>query len=164
MTGAASPSIHATAVVIGDFGVLIRGASGAGKSALALDVVDRALASGTQALIVADDRVLLQRRDDRLLARAPAILAGLISIRGTGVVRVPHAGHAEIRLVVDLGPRHEDDRSDIVQLIGITLPRICSASREEALSLIFNQFRLEWRASPRLALARRPLDRKYTHP
>ncbi|SDD16964.1 HPr kinase/phosphorylase [Paracoccus isoporae] len=96
-------------------GVLILGPSGSGKSSLALAL----LALGGR--LVADDRVMLMREGQRIMARAPAPIAGLIESRGVGLIRVPHAP-AEITLVVDLGqtaaerlptPRHIDvlDRS-----------------------------------------------------
>ena len=61
-------------------GALIEGPSGAGKSDLAL----RALAHGFR--LVADDRVLAFAAGGRLYGKAPETLAGLIEVRGLGVV------------------------------------------------------------------------------
>ena len=77
-------------------GVLILGASGAGKSGLAL----RLIAQGAR--LVADDRVVLSRRGARLIARAPATLAGLIEARGVGILALPPLQEAEVALAVDL--------------------------------------------------------------
>ena len=58
-----SETLHATTVSIGGRGVLIEGVSGAGKSDLALRLIDRG------ATLVSDDYSFLQRRDGRLFAR-----------------------------------------------------------------------------------------------
>ncbi len=87
---------HGTVVAGETTGVLIRGASGTGKSGLALNLIARG------ARLVADDRVMLEVRDGRLLASAPPPLAGLIEARGLGLLRLPHVEAAEIGIVVDL--------------------------------------------------------------
>jgi hypothetical protein len=88
-------------------GVLILGASGAGKSALALALI----AAGAK--LVADDRVELFVRSGRLAARAPANIAGFLEVRSVGIVEIPHVPDANITLVVKLAdtkparlPRH----------------------------------------------------------
>lgn len=134
----ASPvTVHASCVLVGEQGVLIRGASGAGKSHLAFALI---LAGRTGAipptLLVADDRVMLERRadpqsaggGDRLVAFTPPPLAGLIEIRGLGIRRLPYAAQATIALVVDLGAqdsaRMPSDESLSVEMDGIILPRL----------------------------------------
>lgn len=118
MTGGSS-SIHASCVQVGEAGVLIRGASGAGKSRLAFALV---LAGGAgmvpPARLVADDRVLLERRGTRVFARAPGSLAGLIEIRGAGIRRLPYVKEAAIDLVVDL------DAGDAARLLILDSGRI----------------------------------------
>ncbi|WP_425106822.1 HPr kinase/phosphorylase [Ancylobacter sp.] len=101
---ALQPTVHASCVRVGDRGVLIRGASGAGKSRLAFALI----LAGRGGLVppvelVADDRVLLTRRGSTLFAAAPHALAGLIEVRGVGLRRLPFAGEARVDLVVDLG-------------------------------------------------------------
>src|SRR5271163_1875554 len=89
-------------------GVLILGASGAGKSSVALKL----LAMGAR--LVADDRVELFEDEQVLWARAPAPLTGLIEVRGLGIVTLPHAANARVALAVQLGsnagrlPHRED--------------------------------------------------------
>ena len=78
-------------------GVLLLGASGAGKSDLALRLIDQG------AMLVADDRVLLSVRKGLLQARAPDSISGLIEIRGLGIVAMPVKRSAAIRLAVRLG-------------------------------------------------------------
>lgn len=88
--------LHGTCVLLSRLGVLLRGPSGSGKSDLALRLIDAG------ARLVADDQVELSREDGRIVARAPGLLAGLIEVRGVGILRVDAAERAEIGLVVDL--------------------------------------------------------------
>lgn len=88
--------VHATCVEIGGVGVLIRGAPGAGKSDLALRLIDGG------ARLVADDYTDLAVVAGRLVARAPASIAGRLEVRGLGVVEAPAVAEAPIGLVVDL--------------------------------------------------------------
>ncbi|WGD29891.1 HPr kinase/phosphatase C-terminal domain-containing protein [Ancylobacter sp. WKF20] len=98
-----SPTLHASCVSVGGRGVLIRGASGAGKSHLAFALI---LAGGSGRVppteLVADDRVHVNALDGRLVATAPHALAGLIEIRGAGLRRLPHVAEVSLHLVVDL--------------------------------------------------------------
>jgi HPr kinase/phosphorylase len=74
-------------------GVLLLGPPGSGKSDLALRLIDRGFA------LVADDRVDI----DAGFAAAPAALAGLIEVRGLGIVRLPYLPRARLALAVTLG-------------------------------------------------------------
>ncbi len=100
----AASLIHATCIALCGRGVLIRGPSGSGKSDLAL----RCLALTPSQLmtlpaeLVADDQVLVDLRDGRLLASPPSTIQGLIEIRGIGIVAVPFAASAEIVMVAEL--------------------------------------------------------------
>lgn len=95
-------TVHATCILIGRHGVLIRGAPGAGKTSLAGALIDAERARGGFACLVADDRVALAAVNGRLVARVPEAIAGLMEIRGRGIERVDHEPAAVIRLVVDL--------------------------------------------------------------
>lgn len=100
-------------------GALIEGPSGAGKSDLAL----RAVAAGLT--LVADDRVLLWTSQDALYGRAPDSLAGLIEVRGAGILPVPHAGLCRIALVCPClsGPGEvERMPGDRTERLGVSLP------------------------------------------
>ncbi|HZP19401.1 MAG TPA: serine/threonine protein kinase [Bauldia sp.] len=118
--------VHATAALVGGRGVLIRGASGSGKSSLLLALIDRAPA---ECRLVADDRVELSVEDGRLVARAPEAIAGLFEIRGLGIVRRDHVSPADVDLVVDLKPLAEcprlpSDEEKRIVLEGVALPRL----------------------------------------
>ena len=98
--------LHATCLEIGGCGVLILGVPGSGKSDLALRLIDQSgRGTGFEAMtarLIADDQVVITRRGDRLFASPPASLAGLIEVRGLGIVAVEHAPEAELRLAVRL--------------------------------------------------------------
>lgn len=125
--------IHATTVAIGEAGVLIRGASGAGKSSLGLALIDAARRDGRFARLVADDRTALSARGSRLLARPVAPLDGLIERRGLGLTPEPHQPAVVVRLIVDLSgsePARMPEPEDLVdRLEGIDLPRLTVAGR-----------------------------------
>ena len=113
--------VHATCVDFGRAAVLLRGPAGAGKSDLALRLIDRG------ALLVADDQVELEARRGELWARAPATLAGKIEVRGYGVVDVPHVAKARVRLVADLDgatPLERLPEPASCELEGVSLPLI----------------------------------------
>ena len=95
--------LHGTAVSLGGKGVLLLGKSGRGKSDLALQMIDRG------GVLIADDQVCLRRAGDRLIAEAPSKLAGLIEVRGLGIMRLPHETHA-LDLAVDLDLEGEEAR------------------------------------------------------
>ncbi len=112
--------VHGTCVAVAGVGVLLRGPPGSGKSDLALRLIDRG------AELVADDRVTLRREDDGIVASAPAALAGLIEVRGVGVVRVPAVARARLGVVVDLvgaaAVERLPDRAGC-ELLGVGVPR-----------------------------------------
>ncbi|MPY73252.1 MAG: serine/threonine protein kinase [Alphaproteobacteria bacterium] len=112
-------TLHATAVEIGGNAVLLRGPSGSGKSDLALRLIDGG------ATLVADDRVTLSRQGADIMVAAPAAIAGRIEVRGLGIVRLPCAGPAPLRLVVDLVRRGEAERlpkAEETVLLGVAIP------------------------------------------
>jgi serine kinase of HPr protein (carbohydrate metabolism regulator) len=121
-------TLHATCVLIGTAGVLIRGTSGSGKTALALALVDAAGRAGRFARLVADDRVAVRAVSGRLVASPPGTIAGLAEIRGRGLVPQPFERAAVIRLAVDLLPpadlaRLPDADAFKTVIAGVALPR-----------------------------------------
>jgi serine kinase of HPr protein (carbohydrate metabolism regulator) len=119
--------VHATAVAIEGDAILLRGPSGAGKSDLALRLIEDG------ARLLADDQTLLRRADNHVLVRAPAAIAGLIEVRGVGVVRVDSLDEAPLALIVDLVPSEQveripDNRCEVV--LGLTIPLMAIAPFE----------------------------------
>lgn len=104
MSPRSSGDLHATAVAVDGRAVLIRGVSRSGKSSLALALIATANRDGVPACLVGDDRILVEAADGRLTARGHPLIRGLIERRGVGVVKLPFAEEAEVRLVVDLPP------------------------------------------------------------
>jgi serine kinase of HPr protein (carbohydrate metabolism regulator) len=124
-----SASIHASAVLVGERAVLIRGSSGSGKSRLAYELI-LAGRSGLlpPATLVGDDRIWIESRDGRLVVGPAPQLRALIEVRGLGIRQVAFAAEAVVGLVVDLDA-HDAERlppPDALRttLAGITLPRI----------------------------------------
>ncbi len=85
-------SLHGSCGALAGQGVLLLGAAGSGKSDLLLRLIDRGFA------LVADDRVIVETG----CARSPPALAGLIEIRGIGLLRLPHVGPVPLALVLAL--------------------------------------------------------------
>ena len=109
---ATSECVHATAVALGGRAALIRGASGSGKSDLALRCLSLAPSAllALPALLVADDQVRLHTLDGKVIASAPQGLESKLEVRGLGIMRVPSVPRAEVALIVDLVAREAVDR------------------------------------------------------
>ncbi len=115
-----SETFHASAVAWNGRGILIKGASGSGKSGLALSL----MAWGCD--LVGDDRVRLQLHDGRLHVLPAETISGLVEARGLGILRAAHIKRAELACVVDLDQtetqRMPPQRS--ITLMGCSLPLI----------------------------------------
>lgn len=112
--------LHATTVAYNNRALLIMGASGSGKSGLALML----LAHGCT--LVADDRTQLHVQNDAVIANAPPTIAGLIEARGIGILKTPAAGPTPLALVVDLD-RVETKRLPphrTITLLGVDFPLV----------------------------------------
>lgn len=104
--------IHASCAARYGQGVLVLGPSGSGKSSLILAMV------GSGYMLVADDQVIVEEG----MARCPAALAGLLEIRGVGIVRLPHLRRARLRMTVKL--EAGDRMPDPAVCLDRTLPMI----------------------------------------
>ncbi|MEB8387946.1 HPr kinase/phosphatase C-terminal domain-containing protein [Rhodobacteraceae bacterium KMM 6894] len=113
-------TLHATCVAVEGRAALIRGASGSGKSGLALQLM--ALGAG----LVADDRTVLWRDGDLLIADAPGPIRGQIEARGIGILNAPAMGPAQVVLLVDLdedpGVRLPDPATE--DILGLPITRV----------------------------------------
>lgn len=115
--------LHASCVALAGRGLLIAGASGRGKSALALQM----MALG--AALVADDRVALRRDGDAVIADAPPAISGLIEARGLGLLHAEATGPVPVFALLDLD-RDEPDRlprAREVDLLGLPVPLLWRA-------------------------------------
>jgi len=104
--------VHASAVILGESSVLIRGDSGVGKSSLALALIDAWSLRGEFAILVSDDRVACRTLNGRVLLSPHDIVAGLVEWRGLGLLPRPYELKALLTLIVDLGAcQMNDERS-----------------------------------------------------
>lgn len=90
-------NIHATCIALNNKGILLLGASGGGKSDLALRLIEQ-----LGAALVADDRTDLSIRQNRLIAACPVNLQNMLEVRGLGIIKLPSQAEAEVALVVEL--------------------------------------------------------------
>jgi serine kinase of HPr protein (carbohydrate metabolism regulator) len=124
--------LHGTCVAVGDCGVLLLGPPGAGKSDLALRLIDQegAGTSGQRrkARLVADDQVAICRNGEILLASAPERLAGRLEVRGIGIVAVPVVESVALRLAVRLAAAASIERLPDVamrhEILGLALQAV----------------------------------------
>jgi HPr kinase/phosphorylase len=126
-----SATVHASAVLVGARAVLIRGPSGSGKSQLARQLIEMRGKDFAFTRLVGDDRVHLEAANGRLLVRPAEALAGLLEVRGVGLIRLDHEPSAVVGLVIDLAaadaerlPEPERQRAEIE---GVVLPRLAVA-------------------------------------
>jgi serine kinase of HPr protein (carbohydrate metabolism regulator) len=132
-----SETIHASTVDLNGRAVVISGASGSGKSDLALRLIDRGFT------LVSDDQTILRRDGGKLLASAPPNIAGKLEIRGIGIVDMESTNDVPIALYVELTSeitRLPDDRRER-PVLGVNLPLVsvdsqtASAASKVALAL-----------------------------
>jgi len=126
---AQSTSFHGTCVALGEVALLLRGASGAGKSDLAYRFLHLPQGERTTApILVADDQVVMTRDGDRIYVAPPPAIAGKLELRGIGILDLPYLNKASLRLVVDLCQPEEIERlpdwTDRAEYLGIELPLI----------------------------------------
>lgn len=96
--------MHASVIAIGTAAILLRGPSGAGKSDLAL----RMISGGAR--LVSDDYVELQELGGAIWAHAPQTIAGMIEVRGLGLVNIPYISGVRVALACDLTSKETIER------------------------------------------------------
>jgi len=130
-------NIHATAVLIGERGILVSGASGSGKTTLALTLIDHCRQRGLFSRLVGDDQLFIEAHGGeahagRLVCRVPATIAGLAEVPGLGPRPLLFEPACVIDLHIRLLPadeiaRFQEDASD--EIAGCVVPRIDLAER-----------------------------------
>jgi len=130
-----SETIHASCIAI-DMGgrmrgVLIAGQSGAGKSDLALRLIDRG------ARLVSDDYSFIRRLDGRIVASPPDTIRGKIEVRGLGIMPVDNLAEVEVALMIDLDSPVErmPEGPGLRRVAGVDLPVVALAGLEASAPL-----------------------------
>lgn len=111
--------LHGNCLAIGEIGILLRGKPGVGKSDLTLRLIEDG------GLLVADDRVDLERDGDTVYASAPLALSGLMEVRGLGILRFGFRERVQLRAVIDLLSAASEDRlpeQRFTEVMGMMLP------------------------------------------
>lgn len=121
--------VHGTALALGDRGVLLRGASGRGKSDLALRCLGLPVGRlvPLEFRLVADDQVTVTTRGGDVWLSCPAPLLDLLEVRGLGIIKVQSIPEVQLRIVVDLVDRGVPARLPeprMTSIAGIDLPMI----------------------------------------
>jgi HPr kinase/phosphorylase len=128
-------SLHATTVSLNGTAVMIRGASGMGKSDLALQLLESTgnglTGQPINTVLVADDQTILSRRGEIIYASCPDTIAGLLEVRGHDVLQVEAVQNLPLVLVlvVDLRPSAQIERLPqpedmLTQILGLAIPNI----------------------------------------
>ncbi|MGZ8999070.1 MAG: HPr kinase/phosphorylase, partial [Allosphingosinicella sp.] len=105
--------------------VLIAGASGSGKSDLALRLIDRG------ASLVSDDYTLVVAIAGRLVASPPPTIAGRMEVRGVGLVESRFEEGVTVCLLVDLDrPPERLPEGAETEVAGLDLPVIGLVAHE----------------------------------
>ncbi|TAD91636.1 MAG: serine/threonine protein kinase [Alphaproteobacteria bacterium] len=97
-------TLPGTSVSILGRAALLRGRSGAGKSDLALRLVDGG------AVLVGDEAVVAERVGEQVVVSPMPSIRGLMEVRGFGVVALPTVARQPLRLIVDLVTGAEPER------------------------------------------------------
>jgi serine kinase of HPr protein (carbohydrate metabolism regulator) len=132
-------NFHASAVVLGDRGIVIAGSSGSGKTQLALALISLVRSFGLFARLVADDQILLSVHHGRVICAAPPAIAGLAELRGLGPQPVEHEAKTPVDLVVRLVERNEAERlpeAATEPLLGCHVPLLRLAADDRQASLM----------------------------
>lgn len=132
-----SENLHASTVALDGRAVIISGPSGSGKSDLTLRLLDRGF------VLVSDDRTIVRKNGNNVIASAPERISGQLEIRGVGIVDMPFVADVAVALVVeltsDIQRLPDDSRNRIILGIGIPLISVdamtASAPSKVALAL-----------------------------
>ena len=132
-------NLHATAVVLGDRGVLITGESGSGKTGLALALIAHAHACGRVGRLVGDDQLFVVGHHGRLVCESPETIAGLAELRGLGPLEIVFEPRAVIDLHVRLVDAAEAPRfpsSDTERIAGCEVRSLTLAAGDRQAALL----------------------------
>lgn len=137
-----SEMVHASTVAVDGRAVLLTGLSGAGKSDLALRLIDRGFT------LVSDDQTIVKRKGDQLIASCPATIAGKLEIRGIGIVDMDYQSDVPVALLVELASEVQrlPDDSRFRPILGVPIPLISldamAASAASKIAVALDRFGL----------------------
>ncbi len=136
---APSETIHGGLLNVYGTGILIKGESGLGKSEIALELIKKGH------LLIADDRVDVFRVHNKLVGKPAEVLAGLLEIRGVGVIDVARmfgvtsvSKSVGVDLVIELETWDIDSNYNRIgieekkyyKILGIDVPKVVIPVRE----------------------------------
>lgn len=127
-------NLHACALEIGNTGILIIGDSGSGKTSLCLGLLERAAIKDIKASFICDDQVLLETKNDKLLAKTPLAINGQVEVRGYGITSLANKPSTQVALLVELVQDHAIERmpdSALSSIQGFELPHLIVPTRHE---------------------------------
>lgn len=124
-------NLHATAVLIGDRGILIMGPSGVGKTTLALALLDHFTGLGGFARLVSDDQIFVSVAGGRLVCNAPASIEGFAEVPGIGPQDIDFERSAVIDLCLELieGETERFQEQASLTIESVSIPKIGVPSR-----------------------------------
>lgn len=132
-------TIHASAALVGERAVIIRGPSGSGKSKLALALLDAAK-SGLlpYAKLVADDRIKISAAHGRLVVSAPETISGMIEVHGLGIRAADCERIALAGWIVDLSAKDAARMPELssAEILGVTIPRLPVGAGQDPLPIL----------------------------
>jgi len=127
---------HCTCVKINSVGVMIEGISGAGKTSLALGMLNAARIRGVDFAMVCDDQALIDiRKNNELWVKAPLPIAGKVELHGGGIAAIETITECRIQLLCEL-----INQADIIRhpsplnctRFGVTLDYVQAPRQHEA--------------------------------
>ncbi|MEL0106742.1 MAG: HPr kinase/phosphorylase [Rhodospirillales bacterium] len=112
--------IHGTCIAIDDAAIVLLGPPGCGKSDLALRLIDAG------ATLIADDRIDIKRAGNNLIVSPPVNIAGLIEVRGIGIVKTVHRESGVLTTAFELVPPEHIERMPQPlhwSMLGLSIPK-----------------------------------------
>lgn len=133
---------HGTMIELSGHGVLVEGKSGAGKTSLALGLIEHFERNGKPAILISDDQIFLEAVDQqsqhRLIAHRPLEIANKVEIRGFGIVKMASKSKSSVDLIVQLVCEEEIERMPDEQFeerLGGRIPIVKVPAQHEAQSI-----------------------------